>query len=121
MEALAAVGIGLLYACGVYLLMRRSLVKLILGLALLGHGANLLVFTAGGLVAGRPPIVPPSATALAPPHADPVPQALVLTAIVIGFGVQAFALVLLKRAWAVVRTDDLDAMQSTDAPEGQEL
>lgn len=120
MEAIAAAGIGLLYACGLYLLMRRSLVKLVLGLALLGHGANLLLFTAGRLVAGRPPIVPPGGTALAPPHPDPVPQALVLTAIVIGFGVQAFALVLLKRAWAVVRTDDLDAMQSTDTPEGRE-
>ena len=50
-----------------------------------------------------------------PPYADPMPQALVLTAIVIGFGVQAFALVLLKRAYQAVGSDDLDAMSSTDA------
>ena len=50
-----------------------------------------------------------------PPHADPVPQALVLTAIVIGFGVQAFALVLVKRAYRETGTDDLDALRSTDS------
>jgi multicomponent Na+:H+ antiporter subunit C len=109
-----AVVIGALYAAGLYLVMRRNLVKLVLGLALLGHAANLLIFTVGRLSRDGAPIVPAGADRLIPPHADPVPQALVLTAIVIGFGVQAFALVLVKRAYRETGTDDLDALRSTD-------
>lgn len=115
MTALLAVVIGVLYASGLYLVMRRNVVKLVLGLALLGHAANLLIFTAGRLSQAAAPIVPAGAERLTPPHADPVPQALVLTAIVIGFGVQAFALVLVKRAYRATGTDDLDAMRSTDS------
>jgi len=114
MELLLALTVGVLYAAGVYLLLRRSLVKLVIGLVLLGHAANLLIMAAGRVSAGVPPIIPAGATALTPPHADPLPQALVLTAIVIGFGVQAFALVLLKRAYQVAGTDDLDALHTTD-------
>ena len=114
MALLLAVTVGALYACGVYLLLRRSLVKLVIGLVLLGHAANLLIMAAAGVTLGRPPIVAEGAAALLPPYADPLPQALVLTAIVIGFGVQAFALVLLKRAYQAVGSDDLNAMRSTD-------
>lgn len=114
MENVLAVVIGGLYAAGLYLMLRRSIVKLILGLAILGHAANLLVFTVGRLTPSQPPIVLPGATAPVEPFADPLPQALILTAIVIGFGVQAFALVLLKRAYQTVGTDDLDEMKSTD-------
>ncbi len=114
METVLAVVIGGLYAAGLYLMLRRSIVKLILGLAILGHAANLLVFTVGRLTPGQPPIVLPGATTPVEPFADPLPQALILTAIVIGFGVQAFALVLLKRAYQTVGTDDLDEMKSTD-------
>jgi multicomponent Na+:H+ antiporter subunit C len=114
MEIVLAGVIGVLYAAGFYLLMRRSMVKLILGLVLLGQATNLLIFTLGGLVRGRAPIIGPEATQLAAPYADPVPQALILTAIVIGFGVQAFALVLLKRTYQAVGTDDMDAMRATD-------
>jgi multicomponent Na+:H+ antiporter subunit C len=113
--ALLAVVIGILYAAGLYLVMRRSVVKLVLGLALLGHAANLLIFTVGRLSRAAAPIVPAGAERLVPPHADPVPQALVLTAIVIGFGVQAFALVLVKRAHRETGTDDLDSLRSTDS------
>jgi multicomponent Na+:H+ antiporter subunit C len=109
-----ALVIGILYAAGLYLVMRRSMVKLILGLALLAHAANLLIFTVGGLVRGATPIVPEGETALAPPFPDPVPEALVLTAIVIGFAVQAFALVLVKRAHREVDSDDMDSLRSTD-------
>jgi multicomponent Na+:H+ antiporter subunit C len=112
---LLAVVIGVLNAAGLYLVMRRSVVKLVLGLSLLGHAANLLIFTVGRLSRAAAPIVPAGAERLLPPHADPVPQALVLTAIVIGFGVQAFALVLVKRAHREIGTDDLDAMRSTDS------
>jgi multicomponent Na+:H+ antiporter subunit C len=106
--------IGGLYAAGVYLMLRRSIVKLVLGLALLGHGANLLIFTVGRLTRGSPPIIASDATVPISGSADPLPQAVILTAIVIGFGVQAFALVLLRRAYQTVGTDDLDAMKTTD-------
>jgi multicomponent Na+:H+ antiporter subunit C len=114
METLLALVIGGLYAAGLYLVMRRSLLRLVLGLALLGHAANLLIFVMGGLTRGQAPIVETGELAPRLPFADPVPQALILTAIVIGFGVQAFALVLIRRAWDVTRTDDLDSLRSTD-------
>jgi multicomponent Na+:H+ antiporter subunit C len=113
-ESTLAVVIGGLYALGLYLMMRRSIVKLILGIALLGHATNLLIFTAAGLRRGALPLIPEGRETLPDPHADPLPQALVLTAIVIGFGVQAFALVLLKRAQHTVGTDDMDQMRSTE-------
>lgn len=114
MDFVLAAVIGALFAFGLYAMMRRSIAKLILGLALLGHAANLLVFTASGVTRGAPPLIPEGATALPEPHADPLPQALVLTAIVIAFGVQAFALVLLRRAHQTVGTDDMDDMRSSE-------
>lgn len=108
MEALLALASGALYAAGIYLMLRRRLGQLIIGLGLLSNGTNLLIFTAGGLTRARPPVVPEGAAALEPPYADPVPQALVLTAIVIGFGLLAFSLVLAHRTHATVGTDDVD-------------
>ena len=115
MESVFAVVVGVLYATGIYLMARRSIVKIIFGLALLGNGANLLIFTVGRLTAGHPPYVPAGEVAPLLPVADPLPQALILTAIVIGFGVQAFALVLIKRVYQTVGSDDVDAMTTTDA------
>ncbi len=115
MTALLAVVVGVLYAAGLYLVMRRSVVKLVLGLALLTHAANLLIFAVGGLSRASAPIIAADAEMLVGPYADPVPQALILTAIVIGFGVQAFTLVLVKRAYRETGTDDLDALRSTDS------
>jgi multicomponent Na+:H+ antiporter subunit C len=106
--------VGALYAAGLYLMMRRSIFKLIIGLALLSHGSNLFLFLMGYLTRGGPPITPPEAVRPVAPFADPLPQALILTAIVIGFGVQAFAVVLIRRAHETLGTDDLDKMQSTD-------
>lgn|SRR5574339_698258 len=108
MEALLAVASGVLYAAGVYLMLRRRLAQLIIGLGLLSNGTNLLIFTAGGLTRARPPVLAEGASALVEPYADPVPQALVLTAIVIGFGLTAFSLVLAHRVHASVGTDDVD-------------
>ncbi len=114
METLLAFIVGGLYASAVYLMLRRSLVKLVIGLMLLSHGANLLIFTIGGLTSSRPPIVAEGQTLPAAPFADPLPQALILTAIVISFGVTAFAVVLLQRAYQAVGSDDLDKMKTTD-------
>ncbi len=114
MEILLAIMVGLLYAAGLFMILRRSLVKLIIGLVLLGNGANLLIFLLGRLVKGRPPIIPEGSKALAGAFADPVPQALILTAIVISFGLQSFAIILIKQAYKVVGTDDLDEINATD-------
>ena len=108
MEALLALASGVLYAAGIYLMLRRRLAQLIVGLGLLSNGTNLLIFTAGGLTRARPPVVAAGAVSLAPPYADPVPQALVLTAIVIAFGLTAFSLVLAHRVHTTVGTDDVD-------------
>jgi len=114
MTAILAMVVGGLYAVGLYLMMRRGIVKLILGLGLLGHAANLLIFTSGRVVRGAPPLVPEGMAAPVEAIADPLPQAVILTAIVIGLGVQAFALILIKRAYQSVGSDDLDAMTETD-------
>jgi multicomponent Na+:H+ antiporter subunit C len=114
MEVILAIIVGLLYASGIYLMLRRSLIKLVIGLVLLGNGVNLLIFLLGGLVRGKPPIIPAADKYLGEIYADPVPQALILTAIVISFGLQSFAIVLIKRAYIVVDTDDLDKIHSTE-------
>jgi multicomponent Na+:H+ antiporter subunit C len=109
-----AIVVGGLYAAGLYMMMRRSIVKLIIGLILLGHAANLLIFTAGGLIRARAPLVPEGELVPPLPYADPIPQALILTAIVIGFGVVAFTVVLIHRYYAFVVYDDVNALRSTD-------
>ncbi|MGB7949433.1 MAG: Na+/H+ antiporter subunit C [Candidatus Binatia bacterium] len=114
MEPVLAIVVGGLYSAGLYLMLRRSLVKIIIGLALISNAANLLIFTAGGLTRARPPIIPSGQLRPLGPIADPLPQALILTAIVIGFGVLAFAMVLAYRAYKTVGTDDVDKMKATD-------
>jgi multicomponent Na+:H+ antiporter subunit C len=113
-STLLAVVVGCLYAAGIYMMLRRSLFKLILGLMLLSHGANLLIFTVGGLTRGRPPVAAPGAAAPVAPHADPLPQALILTAIVIGFAVLAFSLALFHRGYQTFGSDDPDDLKMTD-------
>ena len=93
MEVILAIVIGALYAAGLYMMMRRSFVKLVIGLSLLGYASSLLIFTVNGVTRGQPPLVREGMTQPVEPFADPLPQALILTAIVIGFGVQAFAIV----------------------------
>jgi multicomponent Na+:H+ antiporter subunit C len=114
MSAVLAVVVGGLYAAGLYVMLRRNIVKLVMGLVLLGHAANLLIFTAAGLTRAVPPLIPREAAELGPDAADPLPQALVLTAIVIGFALQSFALVLIRRAHETLGTDDVDEMRGTD-------
>lgn len=114
MEPVLAIVVGVLYAAGVYMLLRRSIVRLIIGLALLSNAANLLIFTSSGLTRGNPPVMSVDEKVLSPAAADPLPQALILTAIVISFGVLAFAVVLLKRAYETAGADDLSQLRSTD-------
>lgn len=115
MNVILAIVVGGLYGAGLYLMSRRSIVKLIIGLSLLGHASNLLIFSAGGLTRGKPPLVRRGMETLSPPYADPLPQALILTAIVISFGVLAFALVMIHRTHVAVGSDDLNRMNTTDA------
>jgi len=114
METVLAFVIGALYAAGLFMMLRRSAVKLIIGISLLGHAANLLIFTIAGLTRAKPPLISSGGTGGAT-VADPLPQALILTAIVIGFAVQAFAVVLIQRVVQIVGTDDLDQMKATDS------
>lgn len=116
MELLLAVTVGWLYACGLYLLLRRTLAQMVIGLALLTNGANVLIFVAAGLVRGEPPIIGAGDLTLGAGAADPVPQALILTAIVIGFAIQAFAMALAYRVYRSVASDDIDALTTTEPP-----
>lgn len=114
MNIVLAVVVGILFACGFYLMMRRTLVKLLLGLALIGNAANLMIFVSAGLTRGKPPIIEPGQPGPPEQYADPLAQALILTAIVIGFGVLAFTLALVRRTYQVAGTDDLNELTTTD-------
>ncbi|CAA9215908.1 MAG: Na(+) H(+) antiporter subunit C [uncultured Acidimicrobiales bacterium] len=103
MIVVLALAVGGLYAAGAFLLLQRSLTRIILGIALLGHGANLLLLLAGG-ASGRAPIVDGSDQAVS----DPLPQALALTAIVITFGLTAFLLALAYRSWLLRHDDEVE-------------
>jgi len=114
MELIMALFIGFLFAAATFCLLRRSIFRLVLGIMILGQAANLLVFTSGGLTKGQPAIIPGDQKILSPDAADPLPQALVLTAIVIGFGVIAFTIALLHRAERSVGSDDLNEFDKTE-------
>src|SRR5512145_2912331 len=121
MELLLAILAGVLYASGLYLMLRRRLAQLIIGLGLLSNGSNILILSAAGVTRAKPPLISPDLGA--DQFADPVPQALILTAIVIGFGVLAFALVLAHRVHQSAGSDDIDtigpdsATASSDKPD----
>jgi multicomponent Na+:H+ antiporter subunit C len=116
MTFVLSIVVGTLFAGATYMMLRRSVVKLILGLVLLSHGTNLLLFLMGdGVVRGDPPFIDYATGAASATAADPLPQALILTAIVISFGFTAFILALAYRADQAVQSDDLDDMRSTDA------
>lgn len=114
MTLLLALVTGILFACGVYLLLQRSLGRLLVGLVLLGNAVNLGVFVSGRLTRAVPPLAAPGEAAPAAGAADPLPQALVLTAIVIGFALSSFAAALLWRTRDAVGEDDPDALRRTD-------
>ena len=103
MTVLMAVVAGLLCACGTYLILGRQLSRVVIGIGLLGHGANILLVLSGG-EGGDPAFAGGDASSFA----DPLPQAMVLTAIVITFGVIAFLLALAYRSWVVTADDEVE-------------
>lgn len=114
MMLLLSIVVGLLFAAGLYMMLRRSAMKLIIGLALIGHASNLLIFSAGTRVRGGAPLTDKGSTQPDPPFTDPLPLALILTAIVISFAIVSYTIVLLRRTYDEARTDDLDRLTTTD-------
>ncbi|NRG19426.1 Na+/H+ antiporter subunit C [Rhizobiales bacterium] len=118
MEAGLSVLIGLFFAVSVYLLMSRQIVRIMLGIAILGNAVNLLIFTAGRLTREVPPVIPEGAVTPLEQTANPLPQALILTAIVISFSFFAFLLVLAFRSYQELGTDDANEMRVAE-PAGE--
>jgi multicomponent Na+:H+ antiporter subunit C len=113
MSLALAAGAAILFGVGTYLVLQRTLTRIIIGLGLIGHGANLLLLVSGGR-AGRAPVVGGEGalglvSATNPSgYADPLPQALALTAIVISFGTTAFLLTLAYRNYSLARSDEVE-------------
>ena len=111
MEAVLAIAIGVLTGSGVWLVLRPRTFQLVMGLSLLSYAVNLFVFSIGGLAIDKEPILvdglPPNLAS----YTDPVPQALVLTAIVIGFAMTALLLVITLAFRGVTGTDDVDGTE----------
>ena len=117
MEIVLSVLVGVLFATAIYLMLGRNLLKFLFGLILISNAANLSIFAAGRLTVGSPPLIPEGADEPIGLAANALPQALVLTAIVIGFGLFAFALVLAFRAYATLGTLDTDEMRVAEPRE----
>ncbi|MBX6321097.1 MAG: Na+/H+ antiporter subunit C [Rhodospirillaceae bacterium] len=111
MEAIVSIVIGVLTASGVWLLLRPRTFQVIVGLSLLSYAVNLFIFSTGGLRSGAAPILDPGTAGSLAQHADPLPQALVLTAIVIGFATTALFLVVLLAARGLTGTDHVDGRE----------
>ncbi|SFI97450.1 Na+/H+ antiporter subunit C [Jannaschia pohangensis] len=117
METLVALMVGALVAAAVYLMLARNVLRFLFGLILISNAANLLIFASGGLTPDSPPLIDEGAIAPAAGAANALPQALVLTAIVIGFGLFAFALVLVYRAYQTMGTLNSDDMRLAEPEE----
>ena len=114
MKYLLILFILVLLTSGFYLILRRSIVKLIIGITLLSYAANLLIFTATNLTKYNPPIIPKNLNEVPEPFADPIPQSLILTSIVISFALTAFALILIKIIYLTHGSEDTDKVNSSD-------
>ncbi|MDR0808391.1 MAG: Na+/H+ antiporter subunit C [Gemmobacter sp.] len=113
MEPLVASAIGALTATGLYLILRRQSFAVILGLTMISHACNIFIFASGRIVAGQPPILAEGAAG----HTDPLPQALVLTAIVISFGMTAVLVVMALGAFLATGEDGVDLAGGAEGPE----
>ncbi|OCP24497.1 MULTISPECIES: Na+/H+ antiporter subunit C [unclassified Ensifer] len=117
MEAWFALLVGIFFTVAIYLLLSKYIIRVLLGVAILGNAVNLLIFTGGRLTRGVPPVVPEGADTLAGRAANALPQALILTAIVISFSFFAFLLVLAWRAYEDLSTDNTDEMRVAEPEE----
>lgn len=115
MTIVYAAMISVIAGVGIYMLLAQNLMRMILGIALLAAGANVLIFLSGRLGAVSPPIIPEGSEALAQTAANSLPQALVLTAIVIGFALTAFAIALAVKAYTSLNTLDTAGMTAAEA------
>ncbi|KYG28308.1 Na(+)/H(+) antiporter subunit C [Priestia endophytica] len=113
MEILMSIVSGILFMCATYLILSRSLLRVIIGTVLLSHGAHLMILTMGGLKQGTVPLLGENASS----YTDPLPQALILTAIVISFGVTALFLVLAYRSYQELKTDDMNDLKGCEDDE----
>lgn len=113
MEILMAILIGILFMSATYLMLSKSLIRIIVGTGLLSHGAHLLILTMGGLKRGAAPLLGQNAES----YTDPLPQALILTAIVISFGVTALFLVVAYRTYQELGTDNMELMRGKEGNE----
>ncbi len=120
METALAFLTGLFFAVAIYLMLSRHIIRILLGVALLGNGINLSIFAMGRITREVPPIIPHDAYEGSINAANALPQALVLTAIVISFSFFAFLLVLTFRAYQELGTDDTDDMREAE-PKGEPL
>lgn len=120
MEALFAVVSGGIFASAIYLMLSRNILRFVFGLGLMTNAVNLLIFTVGRVTRGQPPLIPAGETVPEPGVANALPQALVLTAIVIGFGLLAFSAVLVLRNFEEMDTVDPDAIRVAEPPDGEE-
>lgn len=114
METALALLSGLFFTAAIYLMLSKSLIRILLGVALIGNGVNLLIFTTGRITRDIPPIIPDGLLQPEGPIANPLPQALILTAIVIGFSLFAFLLVLTYRAYQELDADNTDHMRAAE-------
>lgn len=115
MEIALASAIGLLVGAGVFLLLRARSFDVVLGMTLLSYATNLLIFSSGRLVVGKPPILRKGVAATLENYVDPLPQALVLTAIVISFAMTAVTLVLAIRSRSDKETDHVDGLGAKES------
>jgi len=121
MELILAVVSGILFAASFYLLLRRNLLRFIIGIIILGNAVNLLIFTMGRLTRAVPPVIPKGQKVIEGAYANPLPQALILTAIVISFGLLAFTLVLVYRNYMVSQTIDADELTASEPRQAPDL
>ncbi len=103
--------VGLFISSGVYLLLSRSVIRMLIGMTIFGNGVNLLIFVSGRVMREVAPVIPPELDVPAGAIANPLPQALILTAIVIGFSMFSFLLVLALRAYQSLDADNTDTMR----------
>ncbi|MBA3011642.1 MAG: NADH-quinone oxidoreductase subunit K [Proteobacteria bacterium] len=117
MESLLSLITGMLIAAGVYLMLERHILRILFGFILISNGVNLAILTSGRLSKTGLPIIPPGGVMPDTPYANPLSQALILTAIVIGFGVLIFCLVLAYKACQVQESADVNLMNLSEREE----